>query len=92
MFKLIDKKIIAVYANYFFLTGSMNERRVSNTLLKIFKGTPDNFPYRVIMLIRPIDKPYISLDNKVEPQFVLISLHKESKYWIKTVFDITTAD
>ena len=31
----------------------------------------------------PIDKPSISLDNKVETQFLLISLQEESKYWIK---------
>ena len=39
----------------------------------------------------PIDKPYISLVNKVETQFLLISLQRESKYWIKKVFDKTIA-
>ena len=38
-----------------------------------------------------IDKPYISLVNKVETQFLLISLQRESKYWIKKVFDKTIA-
>ena len=31
----------------------------------------------------PLDRPYISLDNKVENQFLLISLQEESKYWIQ---------
>ena len=35
--------------------------------------------------------PYISLDNKVEPQFLLLSLQRESKYWIKKDFDKTIA-
>ena len=35
----------------------------------------------------PIDKTYNSLDNKAEPQFLLLSLQGESKYWIKKVFD-----
>ena len=39
----------------------------------------------------PIDKPYISLDNKIETQFLLLSLQGESKYWIKKVFDKTIA-
>ena len=30
-----------------------------------------------------IDKPYISLNNNVETQFILLSLQRESKYWIK---------
>ena len=38
-----------------------------------------------------MDKPYISPVNKVEAQFLLISLQKESKYWIKKVFDKTIA-
>ena len=32
-----------------------------------------------------------SLDNQVETQFILLSLQGESKYWIKKVFDKTTA-
>ena len=40
----------------------------------------------------PIDKPYISLDNKVETQFLLISLQEESKYWIKIFLYKTIAD
>ena len=39
----------------------------------------------------PIDKPYISLDNKVEAQILLLSLKRESKYWTKKVFDKTIA-
>ena len=39
----------------------------------------------------PIDKPYTSLANKVETQFLLISLQRESKYWVKKVFDKTIA-
>ena len=35
--------------------------------------------------------PYISLDNKVEPKFLLLSLQRESKYWIKKDFDKTIA-
>ena len=36
----------------------------------------------------PLDRPYISPDNKVETQFLLISLQEESKYWIKkTIVD-----
>ena len=40
-----------------------------------------------------MDKPYISAVNnlKVEAQFLLISLQRESKYWIKKVFDKTIA-
>ena len=34
----------------------------------------------------PIDKPYISLDNKVETQFLLLSLQREPKCWIKKRF------
>ena len=39
----------------------------------------------------PINKPYISLDNKVETQFLSLSLQRESKYWIKKVFNKTIA-
>ena len=35
----------------------------------------------------PVDKPYISLVNKVETQFLLISLQRYSNYWIKNNFD-----
>ena len=34
---------------------------------------------------------YISLVNKVETQFPLISLQRETKYWIKKVFYKTIA-
>ena len=39
----------------------------------------------------PIDKPYISLVNKVETQFLMIYLQRESKYWIKIFLDKTIA-
>ena len=32
-----------------------------------------------------MDKPYISLDIKIETHFLLLSLHRESEYWIKKV-------
>ena len=55
-----------------------------NALLKIFKrNIGDN------VNPCPIDKPYISLVNKVETQFLLISLQRESKYLVKKVFDKT---
>ena len=40
------------------------------TLLKIFKGTPDNFPYGNNVNPRSTDKPYTSLDNEAEPEFL----------------------
>ena len=55
------------------------------TLLKIFKGTHDIFVGDNVDPC-PIDKPYISLDNKEEPQFILLSLLRESKYLIKKSF------
>ena len=33
----------------------------------------------------PIEMPYISLGNKVETQFLMLSLQRESKYWIKKI-------
>ena len=44
------------------------------TLLKIFKGTPDNFSIGDNANPCPKDKAYISLDNKVETQFLSLSL------------------
>ena len=44
-----------------------------------------------VSLFKRIDKPYISLVNKVEAQFLLISWQRESKYWIKKLFDKTIA-
>ena len=43
------------------------------------------------MLTRPIDKPYISLDDNGGSQFRLLYLQEETKYWIKKVFDKTIA-
>ena len=39
----------------------------------------------------PIETPYISLDNKVETQFLLITFQREYKYWNKKSFDKTIA-
>ena len=64
---------------------------LEHILLKIFKGTPDIFSIGDYVNPCPIDKPYISLDNKVETQFLLLSLQRESKYWIKKVFHKTIA-
>ena len=33
--------------------------------------------------------PALNTDNKVETKFLFISLQRESKYWIKKVFDKT---
>ena len=54
-----------------------------NEHLIIFEGDNAN-PCR-------IDKPYISLDNKLETLFLSLSLQRESKYWIKKVFNKTIA-
>ena len=58
------------------------------TLLKIFKGTPGIFIGNNVNPC-PIDQTCISLDNKQEIHFFLLSLQILSKYWIKKVFNKT---
>ena len=55
---------------------------IPTTLLKIFKGAPE-FSIGDNVNPCPIDKPYISLDNMIETQFLLLSLQGESKFWSK---------
>ena len=100
MLHLKQLQVLLIQTNYFVFTGpatcrkyinvvslplvvlytltSANQCTFAHTLLKIFKRRPDYIPC-------PIDKPCISLFNKVETQFLLIYLHRESKYWIKKV-------
>ena len=68
-----------------FNNGNRTKIRLVYTLLKIFKGTHDNFSIGDNVDSWSIDKLYISLNNKAEtPSF--ISLQRESKYWAKKGF------
>ena len=67
------------YKGFFNTMGGINILD-KYTVLKIFKGTPDN------VCPRPIDKAYISKDNKAESQFSLLAQAIALDYnlfWVK---------
>ena len=61
-----------------FNNGSRTKIRLVYTLLKIFKGTHDNFSIGDNVDSWSIDKLYISLNNKAETTFLYLCKESQS--------------